>query len=84
MKTATQIAEPFAARFDETEASYDNIRNIIAEAIEADRAQRADMAAFGEFVHELMDGEEWSSDTLQAIGEYATFTLKKPFTEPGE
>jgi hypothetical protein len=58
------------------------VRSLMALAIEADRAQRADYERFGQFAYETLDGAEWSSDTLQALGDFATFVLKKPFRDP--
>lgn len=39
---------------------------------------------FGRYVYRTMDAQEWSSDTLQEIGDYASFVLKKPFLGPDE
>lgn len=69
---------------DVVEADYYYIRDQVEAAIATDREQRSDMERFGSFVYELMNGAEWSSDTLQSIGDYAAFALKKPFTDPWE
>lgn len=83
-KTIEQLADE-AVKFHRGRPDAQTVANlysIITSVVRADREQRSDMEKFGEFVYELMDGEEWSSDTLQAIGDYATFTLKRPFSEP--
>ena len=36
----------------------------------------------GKYVYVLMNGTEWSSDTLQAIADYADVALGMPFSEP--
>ena len=51
---------------------------------QAQRPRRSPMERFGQEVYEIMDGSEWSSDTLQAIGDYATLVLGMPFTGPDE
>lgn len=92
LKTPQEIAEEAITadagvpdRLDEIYSNtYEGVRDLIVKAIEADRVQRSKMEKFGAAIYELMDGEEWSSDTLQAIGDYAALTLDMPFSEPAE
>lgn len=74
MKTPIQLADKWASYM------FTDAKRAIELAIREDRAQRSDMERFGEFVYDLMDGSEWSSDTLQAIGDYAASVLGRPFS----
>lgn len=44
-------------------------------------AQRSKMERFGTQVYAIMDGESWSSDTVQAIGDLAD-AMGMPFSSP--
>lgn len=87
MKTPYQIAWGTLAdnAIQPTDKRTGNtIAKLIEQGIEADRKQRAGMAAFGRFVYETMNATEWSSDTFDDIAVYAADVLKKPFSEPDD
>ncbi len=63
---------------------YEQLADIVADAIEVDRRERAPFEQFGVAVYNLMDGQEWDSDTTSEIAAFASVILDRPFRDPND